>query len=153
MTNRAGNRYPLVSLASPVRQPPSRRHSSSSSRPAALWMAPSTPPPPSRVEFAALTMASTVSVVMSAWTARKLVGMGFASTGRLCPIPEDENAAGVRVHVAIDRARAGHARRRGRFGLRPARPLQIRLARGLGLVEPAHRRGHRRLVDRRVIRL
>jgi hypothetical protein len=31
-------------------------------------MAPSTPPPPSNDWFAALTMASTASVVMSAWT-------------------------------------------------------------------------------------
>ena len=33
--------------------------------PAARWIAPSTPPPPSRVVFAALTTASTLSVVMS----------------------------------------------------------------------------------------
>ncbi len=38
----------------------------SSSGPAARWMAPSTPPPPSSERFAALTMASTASVVMSA---------------------------------------------------------------------------------------
>ena len=33
--------------------------------PAARWMAPSTPPPPSRLFLAALTMASTSSLVMS----------------------------------------------------------------------------------------
>jgi len=32
------------------------------------WIAPSTPPPPSRLEFAALTIASTVRVVMSSST-------------------------------------------------------------------------------------
>jgi hypothetical protein len=35
------------------------------SGPAARWIAPSTPPPPSRLEFAALTIASTSSFVMS----------------------------------------------------------------------------------------
>jgi hypothetical protein len=38
--------------------------------PAARWIAPSTPPPPSNDEFAALTIASTASVVMSARIAR-----------------------------------------------------------------------------------
>src|SRR3984893_15601016 len=52
--------------ACPVGQPPSVRHSASRSGPAARWIAPSTPPPPSRVLLAALTMASTASVVMSA---------------------------------------------------------------------------------------
>src|SRR5262249_417159 len=41
-------------------------HSARSSGPAARWIAPSTPPPPSSDSFAALTMASTSSVVMSA---------------------------------------------------------------------------------------
>src|SRR5262245_25516841 len=36
-------------------------------------MAPSTPPPPSSDEFAALTIASTASVTMFAWTARSVV--------------------------------------------------------------------------------
>src|SRR5215470_16647683 len=68
MTNRAGSRYPFVSLASPVWQPRSRRHSSSSCGPAARWIAPSTPPPPSSDEFAALTIASaSASLVMSPW--------------------------------------------------------------------------------------
>src|SRR5580704_13737586 len=35
------------------------------SGPAARWIAPSTPPPPARWLFAALTMASTLTVVMS----------------------------------------------------------------------------------------
>src|SRR5215469_770154 len=52
--------------ASPVGQRPSVRHSAKSSGPAARWIAPSTPPPPSSEEFAALTMASSASVVMSA---------------------------------------------------------------------------------------
>src|SRR5580693_1579427 len=50
----------------PVGQPPSVRHSASNSGPAARWIAPSTPPPPSKDWLAALTMASTASVVMSA---------------------------------------------------------------------------------------
>src|SRR5579864_211141 len=66
MTCRAFSRYPRVILAAPVAQPPSVRHSASSSGPAARWIAPSTPPPPSKVPLAALTMASTASVVMSA---------------------------------------------------------------------------------------
>src|ERR1700742_2759423 len=66
MMNLAGSRYPRVILASPVLQPPRRRHSCTNSGPAARWIAPSTPPPPSSDEFAALTMASTARVVMSA---------------------------------------------------------------------------------------
>jgi hypothetical protein len=38
-------------------------------------MAPSTPPPPSSEELAALTIASTLSVVMSARMALRVVGM------------------------------------------------------------------------------
>src|SRR5579862_2512788 len=66
MTCFAGSRYPRVILAAPVTQPPSVRHSASRSGPAARWIAPSTPPPPRRLRLAALTMASTASVVMSA---------------------------------------------------------------------------------------
>ena len=62
----AGSRYPFVIFASPVRHPPSVRHSSSNSGPAARCIAPSTPPPPSKLRFAALTMASQCRVVMSA---------------------------------------------------------------------------------------
>src|SRR5512144_3197619 len=65
MTQRASRRYPPVTLASPVGHPPRVRHSASSSGPAARWIAPSTPPPPSSELLAALTMASTASVVMS----------------------------------------------------------------------------------------
>src|SRR5689334_22530438 len=42
------------------------RHSATRSGPAARWIAPSTPPPPRSDVFAALTMASTPRVVMSA---------------------------------------------------------------------------------------
>src|SRR5213083_2143130 len=66
MMKRAGKLYPRVILASPGRQPPRIRHSASNSGPAARWIAPSTPPPPSSDVLAALTMASTPSVVMSA---------------------------------------------------------------------------------------
>src|SRR6478736_3859106 len=41
------------------------RHSATRSGPAARWIAPSTPPPPSSERLAALTMASSASVVMS----------------------------------------------------------------------------------------
>src|SRR5882672_7698548 len=51
--------------ASPVGQPPRVRHSASNCGPAARWIAPSTPPPPSNELFAALTIASTSSLVMS----------------------------------------------------------------------------------------
>src|SRR5215469_6511471 len=76
MTCLADRRCPLVILASPAGHPPRSRHSSSRSGPAARWIAPSTPPPPSKDEFAALTIASTRSVVMSALTAVSLVAMG-----------------------------------------------------------------------------
>src|SRR5262249_56339144 len=55
-------------------EPPSVRHSASKSGPAARWIAPSTPPPPTSVRFAALTMASTLSVVMSAIATSSRVG-------------------------------------------------------------------------------
>jgi hypothetical protein len=55
-----------VIFAEPVAQPPSVRHSATSFGPAARWIAPSTPPPPNNDVLAALTMASTASVVMSA---------------------------------------------------------------------------------------
>ena len=60
-----GSLYAPVILLSPVRHPPSVRHSSNNSLPAARCMAPSTPPPPNREQFAAFTMASTCSCVMS----------------------------------------------------------------------------------------
>src|SRR2546427_3850030 len=96
------------------------RHSATSSGPAARWIAPSTPPPPSSDEFAALTMASTESVVMSAWTARSLAGTGDTGTDPVRQtgwrafvsrsIDEDEDAARVGVHVGVDRSRARDAR-------------------------------------------
>src|SRR3954452_18069205 len=71
MTQRAGSRPAVVATASPVvrpfpyREARSFRHSARMSGPPLRWIAPSTPPPPSSDEFAALTMASTCSVVMS----------------------------------------------------------------------------------------
>src|SRR2546422_3933406 len=65
MTWRAASSPAPVAWASPMSQPPSSRHSASSSGPAARWIAPSPPPPPSRLEFAALTIASTFCSVMS----------------------------------------------------------------------------------------
>src|SRR5690349_12579849 len=74
MTKRAGNRWPRVRFASPVFAPPRVLHSASSSGPAARWMAPSTPPPPSNDSLAALTMASTSSLVMSPRTTSITLG-------------------------------------------------------------------------------
>src|ERR1035441_1725676 len=65
MTHFAARRQPFVIFACPVAQPPSFRHSSSSPGPAVRCIAPSTPPPPSKVVFAAFTMASTACLVMS----------------------------------------------------------------------------------------
>src|ERR1700752_1724076 len=66
MIHRAGRSKPGVALASPVGHlPRAAQASRSRRRPAARWMAPSTPPPPARAELAALTTASTASVVMS----------------------------------------------------------------------------------------
>ena len=53
------------------------RQASSSSGPAARWIAPSTPPPPSSELFAALTMASVVSMVMSPSTTSKRGAMAL----------------------------------------------------------------------------
>jgi NTE family protein len=55
----------LVIFVCPVAHPCKARHSSTSSGPAAEWMAPSIPPPPSSEEFAAFTIASISSAVMS----------------------------------------------------------------------------------------
>src|SRR3984885_8056625 len=66
MTYRAGSLKPGVIFALPVAQPPSFSQAANRSRPAARWIAPSTPPPPSKLRLAALTTASTASVVMSA---------------------------------------------------------------------------------------
>src|SRR5665647_783365 len=77
MTQRAGRSPAPVATASPTGRPSgyavrrSSRHSASSRGPAARWMAPSTPPPPSRELLAALTIASTRSVVMSPSTASR----------------------------------------------------------------------------------
>src|SRR5262245_30407802 len=51
--------------ASPVGQGPAFAHALARSGPAARWMAPQTPPPGASCSFAAFTIASTASVVMS----------------------------------------------------------------------------------------
>src|SRR3546814_11285298 len=81
MTRRARRACPPVTLASPVGQPPRALHSARRPGPAALWMAPSPPPPPSRDRLAAFTMASTASVVMSAWPHSLAVGSARGSDG------------------------------------------------------------------------
>src|SRR5262245_46673063 len=106
MTCLAFNRYPRVILAEPVSQPPRLRHSSSSSGPAARWIAPSTPPPPSKVRFAAFTMASTERVVMSATRMSQVAG----------PIAKVRSGEGIRpsYHTCL-----AAALRPGRAPLRP----------------------------------
>src|SRR6185312_8591563 len=88
ITWRAGKSKPGVMRASPMGQRTpglvsgSRRQASSRAGPAARWIAPSTPPPPSRPGLAALTMASTRSVVISAVTMSR--GMALEVAGSLC---------------------------------------------------------------------
>src|SRR5712672_3073489 len=89
MTCPAGRRYPRVSRASPGGQPPSVRHSASSSGPAARWIAPSTPPPPSSEVLAALTIASTVSRVMSPNSIR-IRSRGISSLAIARPVEKQE---------------------------------------------------------------
>src|SRR3990172_9897184 len=65
MTKRALRFPPMVKTAPPVGQRPIFLHSSFILCPPALCMAPSTPPPPESLVFAALTMASVSSTVIS----------------------------------------------------------------------------------------
>src|SRR5690606_38446953 len=75
ITQRAGSSPAAVGTASPTGSPSGKsvartsRHSARSAGPAAAWIAPSTPPPPRSDPFAALTIASTRSRVMSPSTA------------------------------------------------------------------------------------
>src|SRR6266568_8763660 len=92
MMKRAGKLYPQVILASPGRQPPMVRHSTTSSGPAARWIAPSTPPPPSSVVFAAFTIASTSSVVISPRTMSIFAAGAFISR---CEPFDEPTAAGL----------------------------------------------------------
>lgn len=66
--------------------------------PAARWIAPSTPPPPSSEVLAALTMASTASVVMSAWMARTKAGI----LEKLMPAKDRE---GAEPSIAVGRSK------------------------------------------------
>jgi len=125
--NHVTRRQPVseVILAPPVSQPPSERHSSRSSGPAARWIAPSTPPPPSSVVFAALTMASTRNVVMSA----------RMTSSRAGPRVRHPKFAEVGAHEA-----------KLRRGWRPSRPC---LRRAVAIHRPGTFRGrcrsHRRI--------
>jgi hypothetical protein len=87
ITKRAGSAKPGVILASPVGQPPSARQARSRPGPAARWMAPSTPPPPSKLLLAALTMASTDRVVMSASSTSRLTRALRCGAGNPWPPP------------------------------------------------------------------
>src|SRR5215208_3478346 len=149
MTCFTGSRPAPVIFASPGSQPPSGRHSASSSGPAARWIAPSTPPPPSRLSFAALTIASaSESVVMSPWwrvivmttnvTPCAYAGLGCAHGRR--------SAASSRPLAARAAGPAGGRPRR--HDRRAAdRPLGLRLA-GLEGVRRRDRRARLLVVDR-----
>src|SRR5689334_14118638 len=64
-THLAGSFPAPVATADPGGHFPIRRHSSRIEGPPARWIAPSTPPPPARELFAALTIASAETWVMS----------------------------------------------------------------------------------------
>src|SRR6185312_8384286 len=76
MTYRAGSRKPGVRRASPVGQPPIAAQARASSGPAARWIARQTPPPGASASFAALTIASVSSVVMSTMVATSSMDLG-----------------------------------------------------------------------------
>src|SRR5579862_2450615 len=104
MTCFAGSRWPRVNLAEPVAQPPSVLHSSYKSGPAARWIAPSTPPPPSKLRFAALTMASTSNVVMSATqTSSRAPPTSALSKGTVLAIAKSlSRPLGLRLRAQVD---------------------------------------------------
>src|SRR6187431_664459 len=87
------------------------RHSATSSLPAARWIAPSTPPPPSSEPLAALTMASTARVVMSACSARIFSPCGVAPRSDVL-VDQDRVAVRIDRHE-VARASAGLVRFRG----------------------------------------
>src|SRR5579884_1610827 len=69
-------------------------------------MAPSTPPPPSRVRFAALTIASTASVVMSPiQMSRRVAPTSALSTGAGSAMAASlSRPLGLRLRLQVDRA-------------------------------------------------
>src|SRR5262245_6921548 len=71
MIHRAGSAKPGGARASPVGHGATASHASVRPAPAARKMAPHTPPPACSPEFAAFTMASVASVVMSPCTASR----------------------------------------------------------------------------------
>ena len=71
-----------MTTAFPVAQPPMAAHASSSSGPAAAKIAPHTPPPRRSSRFAAFTIASTRSTVMSPRTASILMLASLAADRR-----------------------------------------------------------------------
>src|SRR5262245_42263467 len=102
MTWVAASRPAVVAFASPVSQPPRPRHSARISGPPARWIAPSTPPPPSRLEFAALTIASTRCCVISPRTASitsEKLALGGSQARRLKAAELDEHAGDDRVEL------------------------------------------------------
>ena len=74
MIHCAGRSNAAVTFASPASQPPRGRQAASNAGPAARWIAPSTPPPPRSDEFAAFTIASTISCVISPRTTSSRTG-------------------------------------------------------------------------------
>src|SRR5688500_6485667 len=148
MTCFAGRRYPRVMRASPVGQPPIVRHSCSSSGPVARWIAPSTPPPPSRLVFAALTIASICNATMFASRASSLPCITpprrLPPTGRE-PLFDLVETIGAPERFAVDHdiGRAEHAaRNRGvHFDLEPLLDCGIAERRKERLTTDAEPRG------------
>src|SRR6187401_1652289 len=95
MTKRALRLNPGVMRASPVGHPPTRAHACASSGPAARWIAPQTPPPGARLVFAALTMASTSRVMMSATRAVSTVLVVSFAAGNVLHFHDGDNMLGL----------------------------------------------------------
>src|SRR5262249_6821555 len=87
--------------------------------PAARWMAPSTPPPPSSVGLAALTMASTSSVVMSASMISMRWGMGWLPHAMLTRHAWPACRATCRAQPVVLNLSCSTCRARGLPGARP----------------------------------
>src|ERR1043166_1218060 len=134
MTNRAASPKPSVRRASPTGQPPSRSQASASPGPAARWIAPHTPPPGIRNRFAALTIASTASVVISTTRARSTTALsrwpdtlpevGLAAGGSAVAGGERRSGPDIRIRTSASSAACTalrHAAAREHHDGRPVR--------------------------------
>src|SRR5438874_9495982 len=112
-----------------------------SSGPAARWMAPSTPPPPARDWLAALTIASTARLVMSARSSR-IRPAPARSSGVSAPIDACESEARV---VAPEAVRGAEREVDAFLAAHIGHVVEVAL--GIGLVEID--RGRKKLVTDR----